>query len=283
MWGVGETIGRFKVSRLVKGVHDTQLVDGWIETIPTRMQVDDYPKERVITRDNATVAVDSVVYYRLTDPAKAIYSVQDYVSALQKLIQSALRDECGKYELDELLISRDAINTRLRTAIDAATEPWGISVERVEIMDIDLGEFGQILAEQRAAETRRRTEITEAEGKKRAAILRSEGEAESLITSAKGAKESLVLRAEAEKQAAILKAEADAEANLKRREAEARGYMMLKQVLDDSPESKRLIEVMRIQKAAELGESLGQSPSTKIVLPADIDNLLGLIRRIPAA
>jgi regulator of protease activity HflC (stomatin/prohibitin superfamily) len=291
LWGYGETIGRFRISEIRHDAAGRAFVaprEG-VEVIPTRMQVDDYPKESIITRDNATVFIDAVVFYRLVDPKRAVYEVRDYVGALQKLVQSALRDEAGKYELDELLVSRDKINTALRISLDEATDPWGIKVERVEIKDIDLGEFGQILAEQRAAETRRRTEITQAEGHKRAAVLSSEGDREAAILKAQGDREALILRAQAEKEAAILRAqaakeaevlaaEARAEATLKLREAEARGYRMLQQVLQgDEQVTGTLLRVLELQKAAEVGERLADGQSTKIFLPAGLDGVFGLV------
>ncbi|MBN2800736.1 MAG: paraslipin [Deltaproteobacteria bacterium] len=281
LWGWGEKIGRFQISSLKRGSDGkVEVVSrGLTEVIPTRMQVDDYPKESVITRDNATVFIDAVVYYRIVDAHKAVYEVQDYVSALQKLVQSALRDECGKYELDSLLTSRDQINTRLRLVLDEATDPWGIKVDRVEIKDIDLGQFGQILAEQRAAETRRRTDITEAEGKKRAAILRAEGQAESSITAAKGEKEATILRAEASKASAILNAEAQAEALLKMRQAEARGLQLLTQVFANNDSSQDVLRMIQLQQASEVGRALANGQATKLILPGDVASLFGMAER----
>lgn len=281
LWGWGEKIGRFPISSLQRDNNGQVFLSsrGTSEVIPTRMQVDDYPKESVITRDNATVFIDAVVYYRIGDPQKAVYEVQDYVSALQKLVQSALRDECGKYELDALLTSRDQINTRLRIVLDEATDPWGIKVERVEIKDIDLGEFGNILAEQRAAETRRRTEITEAEGKKKAATLRAEGQAEAAITAARGEKEAIILKAEADKASAILNAEAQAEALLKMRQAEARGLQLLSQVFANNPANSELLRMMHIQQAGEMGRALAGGQATKLILPADAASLFGMAER----
>ena len=285
MWGWGDTIGRFRISEVARDKTGQTVVlpKNNVEVISMRMQVDDYPKESVITRDNATVNIDAVVYYRIFDPKLAVYSVNDYVVALQKLVQSALRDECGKYELDQLLVSRDDINQALRRSLDIATDPWGIKVDRVEIKDIDLGTFGHILAEQRAAETKRRTDITEAEGKKRAAILRAEGEKEAAVLSATGAAEALILRAESEKRATILGAEAEAESTLKLRHAEAQGYMMLRKVFDGSPEAKDALRVMELQKAAELGARMADGQATKIYLPAELSGLFGLASRLGAS
>lgn len=289
LWGYGETVGKFRISEIRHDQMGRVFVAprNNVEVIPMRMQVDDYPKESIITRDNATVFIDAVVYYRIFDPKQAVYEVRDYVAALQKLVQSALRDECGKYELDELLVSRDKINSALREQLDDATDPWGIKVDRVEIKDIDLGEFGRILAEQRAAETRRRTEITQAEGSKRAAILRAEGERESAVLSARGLKESTILQAEAEKEATILKAQAEkqaeilaaearAEATLKLREAEAVGYDKLKAVLAGSHDPQ-LLRVLELQTAQRVGERMADGKSTKVFLPTGVENVFGLV------
>lgn len=282
LWGTGETVGRFTISTVMRDDRGRSAVRprSNVEVISTRTQVDDYPSESVITRDNATVAIDAVVYYRIFDPKAAVYEVQDYVAALQKLVQSALRDECGKYELDQLLVSRDQINNALRISLDEATDPWGLKVDRVEIKDIDLGEFGAILAEQRAAETKRRTDITEAEGHKRAAVLISEGNKESAILDATGEAESLILRAEGQKRATILAAEARAESMLKVKEAEAKGYHLLKQVFDGSASAEGILHVMELQKATEVSAQMAQGQATKIYLPADISTLFGLADRI---
>lgn len=290
LWGYGETIGRFRISEVRRDQMGRVFLfpRPAVEVIPIRMQVDDYPKESIITRDNATVFIDAVVYYRLFDAKKAVYEVRDYVAALQKLVQSALRDECGKYELDELLVSRDKINTALRDQLDEATDPWGIKVDRVEIKDIDLGEFGQILAEQRAAETRRRTEITQAEGHKRAEILRAEGDQESAVLSAKGLREATILQAQAEaessvlaaeaaKRAEILAAEARAEATVRLREAEAKGFHMLQQVLDGTDKSDQVLELLKLQAAIDVGGKLASGTATKVFLPNNMTDVFGLV------
>ncbi|MEQ1565758.1 MAG: stomatin-like protein [Myxococcota bacterium] len=279
LWGYGESIGKFDLSKVVQTPDGPRLVQQrGVTVLSTRVQVEDYPKESVITRDNATVYIDAVVYYQVVDFHRAVYEVQDYPAALQKLVQSALRDECGKYELDELLTSRDRINSALRATLDHATDPWGIRVDRVEIKDIDLGDFGRILAEQRATETRRRTAITEAEGEKRAAILKAEGAREAAVLEARAQQESMVLVAEGRKAAALLQADADAEALVKQREAEARGFAMLKGVFaDGSAGSDRLFEVLRVLKAAEVGEQLANGQATKVFLPADLSSGFGVM------
>ena len=282
MWGAGEKIGRFDLSKVVKGVQGRSIVQprSNVEVISMRTQVDDYPSESVITKDNATVSIDAVVYYRVVDPMKAVYNVQDYVEALQKLVQSALRDQCGQYELDALLTSRDGINSRLQLILDEATDPWGIKVDRVELKDIDLGEFGQILAEQRAAETKRRTDITVAEGHKRSAILQAEGENQSVILKAEAEKKAAILKAEAEQQALIMKSEAEAQSILKVREAEARGFQMLRQSLENNPVVPEILRVLQIQKSVEVSEAMAKGAATKIYLPADVSNLFGIAQSI---
>lgn len=277
-WGYGDTIGKFTISKVMQSDRGPVLVpQRSVQTISTRMQVDDYPKESIITRDNATVFIDAVVYYKVVDPNKAVYQVEDYVAALQKLVQSALRDECGKYELDELLTSRDQINHALRTSLDEATDPWGIKVDRVELKDIDLAEFGKILAEQRATETRRRTAITEAEGEKRAQILRAEGLNESAVLEAEARKTSTVLHAQATSQARLLQADAEATALVKQRKAEADGFQLLKDVFaDGSDQSGQLLEVLRVLKATEISSQIANGTATKWFLPAEISSLFGL-------
>jgi len=284
MWGYGDTVGKFTLSRVVQTERGPILSPQRnVQSISTKMQVDDYPKESIITRDNATVFIDAVVYYKVVDPQKAVYQVEDYVAALQKLVQSALRDECGKYELDELLTSRDRINSALRVSLDEATDPWGIKVDRVELKDIDLAEFGKILAEQRATETRRRTAVTEAEGEKRAQILRAEGLNESAVLEAQARKTSTVLQAEADKEARLLRAEAEALALIKQRKAEAEGFQMLRKVFaDGTTESEQLVEVLRVLKGAEVGADLAQGQATKMFLPADIQTLFGLVDKVKA-
>jgi regulator of protease activity HflC (stomatin/prohibitin superfamily) len=279
--GYGDTVGTFKISHFTRDESGRSTVQPRqrVSIISMRMQVDDYPKESVITRDNATVNIDAVVYYRIFDAQKAVYEVQDYVAALQKLVQSALRDECGKFELDQLLVSRDTINQALKLSLDQATDPWGIKVDRVEIKDIDLGEFGAILAEQRAAETKRRTDITEAEGHKRAAILKAEGEKEAAVLKATGYSQSLLLQAEAEKTAAIFKAEADAASLLKIREAEADGYALLAPVFGAN-HGPALLQVLQIQKAQEISAQMAQGKATKIYLPTDVSGLFGLLEDV---
>ena len=282
LWGYGDTIGKFTLSKVVQTEDGPRLLSRpGVQTISTRMQVDDYPKESIITRDNATVFIDAVVYYAVTNPEKAVYQVEDYVAALQKLVQSALRDECGKYELDELLTSRDTINQALRRTLDEATDPWGIKVDRVELKDIDLGDFGRILAEQRATETRRRTAVTEAEGEKRAQILRAEGLNESTVLEAEARKRATVLQAQAEREARLLAADAEAQALVKQREAEAHGFRMLREVFaDGSPASHQLLQVLQVLKAAEVAGQLANGTSTKLIHPADIQNQFGLGERL---
>ncbi len=280
LWGAGEVVGGYTISHVIKGADGRTYVQPrrGVDTIPTRTQVDDYPSESVITKDNLTINIDAVVYYRIFDATKAIYEVQDYVGAVQKLVQSALRDQVAQYDLDDLLTSRDKINNSLRTVLDEATGPWGIKVDRVELKDIDLGPFGKVLAEQRAAETRRRTEITEAEGQKRSAILRAEGERESAVLEARGKKESAILAAEAASEGVILKADAEAQAILRVRDAEAHGFKVLAEAFENRSTNSEVLRVLELQKAEATAERIASGSATKVYLPADIGNLFGLIR-----
>ncbi|MEZ4239748.1 MAG: stomatin-like protein [Myxococcota bacterium] len=276
MWGYGETIGKFRISRIAADDGGrTRVLPRVVDVISTKMQVDDYPKESIITKDKATVEIDAVVYYRVVEPDKAVYAVEDYVASLQKLVQSALRDACGKYDLDELLVSREQINVALRIELDKATDPWGIKVDRVDLKDIDLGAFGQILAEQRATETRRRTAVTEAEGRKQADILRAQGQGESSVLEAEAQRRSMVLRAKGEQEAALLRAEAEAQATVKLREAEAQGYESLRRVFE-GPGAETFVAALSVLKAAEVGGQLANGHATKLFLPADMGRMFGL-------
>lgn len=280
MWGYGETIGKFRISRI--GPDDSgraRVFPRIVDVISTRMQVDDYPKESVITKDKATVEIDAVVYYRVVDPERAVYALEDYVASLQKLVQSALRDACGQYDLDELLVSRDQINAALRTALDEATDPWGIKVDRVDLKDIDLGSFGKILAEQRATETRRRTAVTEAEGLKQAAILRAQGEGESAVLEAEASRRAMVLRAKGEQEAALLRADAEARSMVQLREAEAQGYESLRRVFDREG-NEAFLSALQMLKAAEVGGQLANGTATKLFLPSDMGRMFGLTERL---
>ena len=282
MWGYGETIGKFRQSKIMPDEHGRKrFMARTVDVISTRMQVDDYPKESIITKDKATVDIDAVVYYKVVDPAKAVYEVEDYPASLQKLVQSALRDACGQYDLDELLVSRDQINTTLRIQLDEATDPWGIKVDRVDLKDIDLGQFGHILAEQRATETRRRTAVTEAEGLKQAAILKSQGEGESSVLEAEAQRKAMVLRAKGEQEAALLHAQAEAAGIIKLRDAEAQGYERLRAVFEREG-SERFIEALKVLKAAEVGQQLANGSATKLFLPSDMGRMFGLAEHLNA-
>jgi regulator of protease activity HflC (stomatin/prohibitin superfamily) len=283
MWGYGETIGKFRISRIAADDQGrAKVFPRVVDVISTRMQVDDYPKESVITKDKATVEIDAVVYYKVMDPEKAVYALEDYVASLQKLVQSALRDACGQYDLDELLVSREQINVALRVALDEATDPWGIKVDRVDLKDIDLGPFGKILAEQRATETRRRTAVTEAEGLKQASILRAQGEGESAVLEAEASRQAMVLRAKGEQEAALLRAEAEAQSIVKLREAEARGYESLRRVFDREG-GEAFVQALQVLKAAEVGAKLADGTATKLFLPADMGRMFGLTEHLSAS
>ena len=219
----------------------------------------DVPPQSVITKDNVTMDVDTVVYYQIVDPKLYTYGVESPVLAIQNLCATTLRNIIGELELDGTLTSRDVINKRLRSILDEATDPWGIKVNRVEVKDIIPPE-----SIQEAMEKQMR-----AERERRAAILNAEGEKQSAILVAEGKKAAMILEAEAEKEAAIRKAEGEAEAILAVQNATAEGLAKIKAVQIDEG-------VIRLRSLESL-EKLGAGSATKIIIPSDIQNMAGLL------
>ena len=207
--------------------------------IDLREQVYDFPSQQVITRDNVTTEINALLYFKITDPKKAVYEIDNLPNAIEKLTQTSLRNVIGELELDETLTSRDTINTKLQAILDDATNKWGVKVNRVELQDITPPESVRVAMEkQMQAERNRRAEILNAEGEKQSLILRSEGEKASRINEAEAHKQSEILRAEGEARAIILNAEAEAEAIRRVAEAVAAGktdpatYMLAMKYID---------------------------------------------------
>ena len=183
------------------------------KTIDLREQVFDFPRQNVITKDNVTIEIDAMLYFQITDPVKSTYEIANLPNAIEKLTQTTLRNVLGELDLDECLVSRDVINTKLRAILDEATDKWGVKVNRVELQDITPPpEIQKAMEQQMRAERDRRASILEAEGKKKAAILESEGVKESAINMAEGEKKSAILQAEGEAEARIKVATAEKEA-----------------------------------------------------------------------
>jgi len=230
--------------------------------VSLKEKVFDFPPQPVITKDNVTMMIDTVVYFQITDPKLYTYGVEKPISALENLSATTLRNIIGELELDESLTSRDVINTKMRSILDEATDPWGIKVNRVEVKNIEPPQaIREAMEKQMKAERERREQILIAEGHKQSAILEAEGQ-----------KQALILAAEAEKEAAIQKAKGEAEAILEVQKATADGLKMLKEVgMDEAVLKFRSLETM--EKAAD-----GQA--TKIIVPADFQNLAGVVSAI---
>ena len=241
--------------------------------VSLKEQVADFPPQPVITKDNVTMQIDTVVYYSITDPKLYTYGVNNPLMAIENLTATTLRNIIGDLELDETLTSRDVINTELRAILDEATDPWGIRVSRVELKNIiPPAEIQDAMEKQMKAERERREKILIAEGEKKSAVLIAEGNKASSILNAEAEKEAAILRAEAKKEAAIREAEGQAEAILKVQEATAEGLRMLK----DAGVDDKVISLKSLETFAKVADG----KSTKIIIPSEIQNMAGLITSI---
>ncbi|MBO5454380.1 MAG: SPFH/Band 7/PHB domain protein [Clostridia bacterium] len=226
--------------------------------VSIKEQVVDFPPQPVITKDNVTMQIDTVVYYQITDPKMYAYGVEHPMSAIENLTATTLRNIIGDLELDETLTSRELVNTKMRSILDEATDPWGIKINRVELKNIlPPREIQDAMEKQMKAERERREAILKAEGEKKSAILVAEGE-----------KESKILAAEAEKEAAIKKAEGQAEAILKVQQATAEGLKMLNEAAPtDAVLTLRSLEALK---------DVADGQATKIIIPSEIQGIAGL-------
>ena len=260
VWGVGL---HFKVP----------FIDRVARRVSLKEQVLDYPPQPVITKDNVTMQIDTVVYFQITDPKLYAYGVEQPMAAMETLTATTLRNIIGDLELDQTLTSRDVVNTKMRSILDEATDPWGIKVNRVELKNIlPPQDIQNSMEKQMKAERDRRQAILQAEGQKKSAILIAEGEKESAILKADAEKQAAILRAEAEKQAAILKADGEAQAIRSVQQALADSLEMLNEKApNDSVLKLKVIEAM--QKVAD-----GQA--TKIIIPSEMQGLVGLANGI---
>ena len=256
------------------GIHfKWPFVDRIARRVSLKEQVLDYPPQPVITKDNVTMQIDTVVYFQITDPKLYCYGVEQPMMAMETLTATTLRNIIGDLELDQTLTSRDVVNTKMRAILDEATDPWGIKVNRVELKNIlPPQDIQNSMEKQMKAERDRRQSILQAEGQKKSAILIAEGEKESAILRASAEKEAAILRAEAEKQAAILKADGEAQAIRAVQQALADSLELLNEKApNDSVLKLKAIEAM--QKVAD-----GQA--TKIIIPSEMQGLVGLANGI---
>ena len=258
VWGVGLHVKIPFLDRVAKRVS-------------LKEQVLDYPPQPVITKDNVTMQIDTVVYFQITDPKLYAYGVEQPMMAMETLTATTLRNIIGDLELDQTLTSRDVINTKMRAILDEATDPWGIKVNRVELKNIlPPQDIQNSMEKQMKAERDRRQAILQAEGQKKSAILIAEGE-----------RESAILRADAEKQAAILKAEAEKEAAILKADGEAQAIRTVQQALADSlgmlNEKAPNEQVIKL-KSIQAMEKVADGKATKIIIPSEMQGMVGMAK-----
>ncbi|MFC2476809.1 MAG: SPFH domain-containing protein [Catonella sp.] len=256
------------------GIHvKLPFVDRVAKRVTLKEQVADFPPQPVITKDNVSIRIDTVIFYQITDPKLYAYGVESPISALENLTATTLRNIIGDLELDETLTSRETINTQMRSTLDVATDPWGIKVNRVELKNIMCPPDIQGAMEKQAkAERERRAAVTSAEGEKKAAILVAEGNKESTILEAEAEKAAQILRAEAKKEATIREAEGQAQAILAVQKANADGIKLLN---ESAPSS----EVIKLKGLEAFGRA-ADGKATKIIIPSEIQGLAGLVSGI---
>ena len=248
-------------------------IDNIAKRVTLMEQVADFPPQPVITKDNVTMQIDTVVFYQITDCKLFAYGVTKPIVAIENLTATTLRNIIGELDLDATLTSRDVINTRMRAALDEATDPWGIKVTRVELKNImPPREIQEAMEKQMKAERERREAILRAEGEKNSAILVAEGEKQSVILRAEAEKQSAILRAEAVREAKIREAEGEAEAILKVQEATAAGLKMLNEAAPND-------QVVKL-KGLEAFAKAADGKATKIIIPSEIQGLAGLVSGI---
>jgi len=256
VWGVGM---HFKVP----------FIDRVARRVSLKEQVLDYPPQPVITKDNVTMQIDTVVYFQITDPKLYAYGVEMPMAAMETLTATTLRNIIGDLELDQTLTSRDVVNTKMRAILDEATDPWGIKVNRVELKNIlPPADIQSSMEKQMKAERDRRQAILQAEGQKKSAILIAEGEREAAILKADAEKQAAILKAEAEQQAAILKADGEAQAIRSVQQALADSLALLNEKAPND-------QVIKL-KAIEAMQKVADGKATKIIIPSEMQGLVGL-------
>ena len=254
------------------GVHfKVPFIDRVAKRVILKEQVVDFAPQPVITKDNVTMKIDTVVFFQITDPKLFAYGVENPIMAIENLTATTLRNIIGDLELDQTLTSRETINTKMRAALDVATDPWGIKVNRVELKNIiPPAAIQDAMEKQMKAERERRESILRAEGEKKSTILVAEGKKESAILEAEAEKEAAILRAEAQKEKMIREAEGEAEAILKVQKAEADGLRFIKEAGADNA-------VLQL-KSLEAFAKAADGKATKIVIPSEIQGIAGLVK-----
>lgn len=247
------------------------IVDRVAKKVDLKEQVVDFAPQPVITKDNVTMRIDTVVFFQITDPKMFCYGVANPIVAIENLTATTLRNIIGDLELDQTLTSRETINTKMRASLDEATDPWGIKVNRVELKNIiPPSAIQDAMEKQMKAERERREAILRAEGEKKSTILVAEGKKESAILDAEAAKQAAILRAEAQKEAMIREAEGEAEAIMKVQQANADGIRFLKAAGAD--------EAVLTMKSLEAFAKAADGKATKIIIPSEIQGIAGLVK-----
>lgn len=256
------------------GLHfKVPFIDRIAKKVLLKEQVVDFAPQPVITKDNVTMRIDTVVFFQITDPKLFAYGVENPIMAIENLTATTLRNIIGDMELDQTLTSREIINTKMRSSLDIATDPWGIKVNRVELKNIiPPAAIQDAMEKQMKAERERREAILRAEGEKKSSILRAEGHKESVILEAEGDKESAILRAEANKEATIRESEGQAEAIKQIQQANADGIEFLKKASADNA-------VLQL-KSLEAFAKAADGKATKIIIPSEIQGIAGLVKSI---
>ena len=256
------------------GLHfKVPFIDRIAKKVILKEQVVDFPPQPVITKDNVTMQIDTVVYFQITDPKLYAYGVENPIMAIENLTATTLRNIIGDLELDETLTSRETINTKMRSSLDVATDPWGIKVNRVELKNIiPPAAIQDAMEKQMKAERERREAILRAEGEKKSTVLVAEGKKESAILDAEAEKQAAILRAEAKKEATIREAEGQAEAILKIQQANADGLRMIKEAAPD----QNVIQLKSLEAFAKAADG----KATKIIIPSEIQGIAGLAKSV---
>lgn len=269
-----ERLGKFH--RLMEsGIHIVvPFIDRIVSIKDLREMVVDFPPQSMITKDNVSIQIDTVVYFQITDPVRNQYEIANPILAIENLTATTLRNLVGELDLDETLTSRDTVNAKLRTVLDEATDKWGIKVNRVEIKNIiPPKDILDAMERQMRAERLRREAVLTAQGEKEAKILQAEGIKQATILNAEAEREAQIRKAEGERQAQILRAQGEAEAILKIAEAKAEGQKRIYEAIKQAEPTKEVVQI----RSMEALENVANGQATKLVIPSDATSLLGMI------
>jgi regulator of protease activity HflC (stomatin/prohibitin superfamily) len=284
-----QSLGKYK-SKLTPGMHFINpFFDKIVYTETIREKVLDIPKQTCITRDNVSIIVDAVVYWRIVDMARAYYKVENLLLAMQNLVLTQIRAEMGKLELDQTFTARSEVNETLLRELDLATDPWGIKVTRVELRDIFPSKAVQDSMElQMTAERKRRAAILTSEGERDSAINSAKGKAEAQVLEAEARKKAAILAAEAEQQALILKAEAERQQQILKAQATAEALQIVAKKLQNEPNARESLQFLLAQQYLEMGIKIGSSDSSKVMfmdprsIPATFEGLRSIVSEEPS-